>query len=110
MIGMTSALIAWLLPFWSKGTYHQNHLKASYRDGKIKIIFGTQFYTFGCDQKSKLSAYQLGGQGILKTVLRPFKYYATKLELLRTLWMILEKSMTGRAQDIIFLEQFRLAG
>ena len=24
MIGMTSALIAWLLPFWSKGSYQQN--------------------------------------------------------------------------------------
>ena len=58
MIGMTSALIAWLLPFWSKGTY---------RHGKIKNIFGTQFYAFDCDQKSKFSAYHQGGQGFFKT-------------------------------------------
>ena len=41
MIGMTSALIAWLLPFWSKGKYHQNlsfNSHASYSLGGLRLL------------------------------------------------------------------------
>ena len=40
MIGMTSALIAWLLPFWSKGTYHNFSFNshASFSLGGLRLL------------------------------------------------------------------------
>ena len=66
MIGMTSALIAWLLPFWSKGTYHQNHLTVPYRDGKIKSFSVHSFMHSGVTKNRSFQRTTWEDKGFLR--------------------------------------------
>ena len=138
MIGMTSALIAWLLPFWSKGKYHQTVMLETmlccwlYDGDRFKILVTESicnilnvvtlfiilliFNMLNRSPASQCCHQHISSSTFVANIdVALLKCYVTKLELVslelvKFFDMIFEKSMTDQAQDIIFLVLFRLAG